>query len=56
MGFAIWFTGLRGKPTEPEIICGRITDWPFAGLFGQFHQADTFGPFFDFTDFGQGLW
>ena len=39
MGIAIGFASLRGKAAEPEIVRRRIANRPFAGSFGQFHQA-----------------
>ena len=39
MGIAIGFASLRGKAAEPEVVRRRIANRPFAGAFGQFHQA-----------------
>ena len=55
MCFAIGFAGLHRQTAEPKILCRRITDRPFAGFFGQFHQADLLGGLFHFTDLGQSL-
>jgi len=55
MRLAIGFAGFYRQAAEPKIICRRITDRPFAGFFGQFHQADPLGGLFHLTDFCQSF-
>ena len=39
VGFAVWLASLCWQATKPEVRCCGIANRPFAGLFGQFHQA-----------------
>ena len=55
MRLAIGFAGDRGQAAEPELVRCRIADRPFAGPFGQFHQAQLAGALFDLADRGQRL-
>lgn len=55
MCLAIGFACGRRQAAEPEIFCCGVANGPFAGAFGQLHQADLFGMLFNFANRGEGL-